>query len=103
MSGRTYEEAAQEYEPMSFFLSVQRFSACFNELSLGDLMALGGKFLELAYRTESDDRTENESADAIARAINEVIVFRLKANPTALKRYTEALCMHEAALQGRSS
>lgn len=102
MSGRTYEEAENEYEPMSFTQSVERFSACFNELTLGELMAMGGKFLDLAHRPEADDASEHESADVIARSIDEVIVFRLRDNPTALKRYTEARSMHEAHLPGRS-
>jgi hypothetical protein len=99
MSSRSYEDAADEYEAMSFFQSVGRFSACFSELDLGELMAMGGKFLELSYGAAGAEADEQETAAVIARAIDEVIVFRLKANTDALRKYLDAKRKHVEYLQ----
>lgn len=99
MTSRTYPDAADDYEAMSFCQSVARFSACFSEVSLGELMAMGGKFLELAYGAAGAEVDEQETAQVIARAIDEVLVFRLRANPTALQKYLDAKRKHVEYLQ----
>lgn len=98
MSDRSYEEAADVFEELNFFQSVSRFSHCFSELSLGELMAMGGRFLELAYGdAESED--ERETSRHLAAALEEVIVFRLQGNQDGLQKYLAAKQAHLECLQ----
>lgn len=98
MSDRSYEEAADEFEYLNFFQSVSRFSHCFSDLSLGELMAMGGRFLELAYRdAESED--ERETSRFLAAALEEVIIFRLMGNQDGLQKYLAAKQAHLEQLQ----
>lgn len=99
MSSHTFEDAADEYEAMSFYQSVARFSACFSGLDLGELMAMAGKFLELSYGAAGAEADEQEAAEVIARAIDEVIVFRLKTNTDALRKYLDAKRKHVEYLE----
>jgi hypothetical protein len=98
MSDRSYEEAADEFEELNFFQSVSRFSYCFSDLSLGELMAMGGRFLELAY-SDASSEDERETSRFLAAAMEEVIVFRLKGNQDALEKYLAAKQVHLAELQ----
>lgn len=98
MTDRSYEEAADEFEELNFFQSVSRFSRCFSERSLGELMAMGGRFLELAYGdAESED--ERETSRFLAAAIEEVILFRLRGNQDGLQKYLAAKQAHLECLQ----
>lgn len=98
MTERSYEEASDEFENMNFFQSVSRFSHCFSELSLGELMAMGGRFLELAHR-DADVTDESETSRYLAAAIEEVIVFRLRGNEDGLQKYLKAKQAHLEYLQ----
>jgi hypothetical protein len=98
MSDRSYEEAADEFEELNFFQSVSRFSYSFSDLSLGELMAMGGRFLELAY-SDASSEDERETSRFLAAAMEEVIVFRLKGNQDALEKYLAAKQVHLAELQ----
>ena len=98
MSDRSYEEAADEFEELNFFQSVSRFSYCFSDLSLGELMAMCGRFLELAY-SDASPEDERETSRFLAAAMEEVIVFRLKGNQDALEKYLAAKQVHLAELQ----
>lgn len=98
MSDRSYEEATDEFEDLNFFQSVSRFSHCFSDLSLGELMAMSGRFLELAYRdAESED--ERETSRFLAAALEEVIVFRLMGNQDGLQKYLAAKQAHLEHIQ----
>jgi len=98
MSDRSYEEAADEFEDLNFFQSVSRFSHCFSDLSLGELMAMGGRFLELAYR-DATSEDERETSLFLAAALEEVIVFRLMGNQDGLQKYLAAKQAHLEQLQ----
>ncbi|MDN3555526.1 hypothetical protein [Halomonas maura] len=98
MSDRSYEEAADEFEELNFFQSVSRFSHCFSELSLGELMAMGGRFLELAHG-DAEVEDERETSRFLAAAIEEVIVFRLRGNEDGLQKYLAAKQAHLEYLQ----
>jgi hypothetical protein len=98
MSDHRYEEATDEFEDLNFFQSVSRFSHCFSELSLGELMAMGGRFLELAYR-DAEPEDEQETSRLLAAALEEVIVFRLMGNQDALQKYLAAKQAHLEYLQ----
>lgn len=98
MSDRSYEEAADEFEDLNFFQSVSRFSHCFSDLSLGELMAMGGRFLELAYR-DATSEDERETSRLLAAALEEVIVLRLMGNQDGLQKYLAAKQTHIEQLQ----
>jgi hypothetical protein len=98
MSDRSYEEAADEFEELNFLQSVSRFSYCFSDLSLGELMAMGGRFLELAY-SDASSEDERETSRFLAAAMEEVIVFRLKGNQDSLEKYLAAKQVHLEELQ----
>lgn len=89
MNDRSYEEAADEFEALNFFQSVSRFSHCFSDLSLGELMAMGGRFLELAY-SDATSEDERKTSRFLAAALEEVIVFRLMGNQDGLQKYLAA-------------
>jgi hypothetical protein len=98
MSDRSYEEAADEFEAMNFFQSVSCFSHYFSDLSLGELMAMGGRFLELAYR-DATSEDERKTSRFLAAALEEVIVFRLMGNQDGLQKYLAAKQAHLEHLQ----
>ena len=98
MSDRSYEEAADEFEELNFFQSFSRFSHSFSDLSLGELMAMGGRFLELAY-SDASSKDERETSRFLAAALEEVIVFRLKGKQDVLKKYLAAKQVHLEQLQ----
>ena len=98
MSDRSYEEAADEFDELNFFQSVSRFSHSFSDLSLGELMAMGGRFLDLAY-SEASSEDERKTSRFLAAALEEVIVFRLKGNQDALEKYFAAKQVHLEELQ----
>jgi hypothetical protein len=90
MNNRSHSDAADEYERLNFLQSVSRFTAVFTELSLGDLMALGGRFLDLAHGLDGTIEDEQRTSACIAEAIEEVIIHRLAGNEDALKNYFAA-------------
>lgn len=98
MSDCSYEKAADEFENLNFFQSVSRFSHCFSDLSLGELMAMGGRFLELAY-TDATPEDERETSRFLAATLEEVIVFRLMGNQDGLQKYLAAKQAHLEQLQ----
>jgi len=61
-------------------------------------MAMGGRFLELAY-SDASSEDERETSRFLAAAMEEVIVFRLKGNQDALEKYLAAKQVHLAELQ----
>ncbi|MCV2357006.1 hypothetical protein LNV09_22920 [Paucibacter sp. B2R-40] len=88
MSDRSYEDAADEFERLNWYQSIVRFNECFEAQSLGELMALGSKFLELAHEEAEVD--ERETSQCFAQTIEEVILFRLKGNETGIRAYLAA-------------
>jgi hypothetical protein len=94
MTNQKFEDPMDEFNELDFFQTMGKFSSIFSVLSLGELMALGGKFLELAHGEMNAEADEQISAGAIAQAIEEVIVFRLKDKPDALKKYLDAKRLH---------
>ena len=90
MNDRSYEDAADEFEKLNFFRSLTLFADCFSRLSHGELLALRSRFVQLAYLEHETEDDERKSADLIAQAIEEVIVFNLKGDPTCLNNYLEA-------------
>jgi hypothetical protein len=94
MNDRSYEDAAAECDGMSFYQSVSRYADAFDNFSHGELMALGGKFLELAngFTQASDD--ERRTSTSLAEAIEEVILFRLAGNDEGIKSYLTAKQAH---------
>jgi hypothetical protein len=94
MNDRSYENAADEYDGLSFHQAVQRFSAAFEDISRGELMALGGKFLELAHGVQTELDEERRTSACLAEAIEEVILFRLAGNDEGIRSYLAAKQAH---------
>lgn len=90
MEERSYEDAAEEFENLSFHQTISRFAECFAILSHGELMALRSRFIQLAYLETDSEQGERNSAHHIAEALDEVIVFNLKHDPAGLDRYLKA-------------
>lgn len=90
MEDRDYDDAADEFEELNFYQTISRFAECFSHLSQGELMALRSRFVQLAYLEHEPEDDERKTANLIAEAIEEVIVFKLKANPDGLDKYFRA-------------
>jgi hypothetical protein len=94
MGDRDYEHVADEYDRLNFYQAVSRFSEALGEISLGELMAMGGRFLELAQGDAGTTEDERATCGCLAQAVEEAIVFRLKGDEAGLQRYFEAKLAH---------
>ena len=94
MSDRDYENIADEYDHLNFYQTVSRFAGAFEHVPLGELMAMGGRFLELARGNAGTTEDEQATSGCLAQAVEEVIVFRLKGNEVGLQKYFEAKLAH---------
>jgi len=79
---------------LSFYQAVSRFAAAFEDISRGELMALGGKFLELAHGVQTASDEERRTSSSLAEAIEEVILFRLAGNDEGIRSYLAAKQAH---------
>jgi hypothetical protein len=94
MNDRSYEDAADEFDGLSFYQAVSRYAVAFADLSHGELMALGGKFLELASSLSETSDDERRTSASLAEAIEEVILFRLAGNNEGIRSYLAAKQAH---------
>ncbi len=98
MSDRDFDDIADEYDRLNFYQTVSRLSVAFEEVPLGELMAMGGRFLELARGDAGTTEDEQATSSCLAQAVEEVIVFRLKGNEVGLQKYLEAKLSHVQVL-----
>ena len=94
MSDRDFEDFADEYDGLNFHQAASRFAATFASVSLGELMAMGGRYLELARGANGTTEDERATCSCLAEAVGEVILLRLQGNPNGLEKYLEAKRSH---------